>query len=492
MVLEFRGDAQEKVYSAMMNNIAYQSYIGVLSGCEVTADAPTSMDVVIDSGNIFFGNDIVAVAGGTETIAANATSYTRYDLIAVDNTGTTSVIQGTAAAVPVTPDYDADTYTIFAIITVSSGTTTIETSDIKDIRVLNQGGAGGADSSIGRYRQTFTTSTSETVTHNLGDDEPLVFVYDSTGQLVIPDDVTITDENELVVTFSVSSTGTIIVYGGVGTATSYYTEDFTSSTTWTVNHNLGRQYVQVACYDSSDNLIEPLNVNLVSDSQVSVTWGVATAGRVVVTGGSSQPGIIGFTPYSSSAVDNNSMFLDSSDSVIKLKDNSGNVKSVMQWELLDSDVLTGTSNYLEVTGLTTTNYDQLRIVFRFHKNDRNGNSDTIQLQFNSDTGANYYSYYLDDGAKSTSSGATSMYMGESNATGDFGGCSGVLETLNTNDSGMYYPEVHASVRGKVDHIWQITGYWKSANKITAVKISLANSALMDIGGFLEVWGLKNQ
>ena len=327
MVLEFSGDAQEKVYSAMMNNIAYQSNIGILTGCAVTEDAPASMDVIVDSGTVFFGNDNVTVAGSTETIAANSTSYTRYDLIAIDNTGTASVVQGTAAAVPVTPDYDADSYTIAAIITVTSGAATITTSAIRDIRVLNQGGSGGSgDSSIGRYIHAFSASTSETVTHNLGDDEPMVTVYDSTGQLVLADDVTITDENELVVTFSVATTGDIVVYGGVGLATSYYTEDYTAATSWSVAHNLGRQYVQIQCYDSSDEMMNPTTITAVDENNSTIDWGgVSTAGRVVVTGGSSQPGIITFKAYASSTVDNNSHFRDSADDIPKWKDDNGNI-----------------------------------------------------------------------------------------------------------------------------------------------------------------------
>jgi hypothetical protein len=143
----------------------------------------------------------------------------------------------------------------------------------------------------GRYTQAFT-GTSITVTHNLGDSLPIVQVYDSLGEQITPDTIDITDANNVQLTFSISTSGNVIVTSvnpsitpSFGTS-STYSMVFTSSTSVIVPHNLNSQYVVVQVYDNSNQLVEPLLVTLDNSNQCTVTFGVSTSGRVVVVGGS--------------------------------------------------------------------------------------------------------------------------------------------------------------------------------------------------------------
>lgn len=62
------------------------------------------------------------------------------------------------------------------------------------------------------YKESFVAMATWTVTHNLNTTTPCVNVYlDSTDEQVIPMDISVTNANELVVTFSSSQTGRVIV-----------------------------------------------------------------------------------------------------------------------------------------------------------------------------------------------------------------------------------------------------------------------------------------
>jgi len=287
MTMKFIGGQREPVYSAMLNNIAYANQNGILSGCEVSASSPAAMTIDVTSGTIFFGNDTIDVVASTDTLAIDteASANTRIDLILTNNTGTLSVLKGTASAIPATPNYEPDNYIVLALITVTNITTTITSAEINDTRILNQGGAGGSGGTFGRHLELFTAQTSVTVTHNLGDDEPNVFVYNSSNELIIPEEVTVVDTNSITVDFTTATSGKIVVYGGAGVNNAYYTEEYVSSLTWSVVHNLDNKYVNITCFDSSDKVIEPQDIELTDENNLVVTWGIATVGRVLVTGG---------------------------------------------------------------------------------------------------------------------------------------------------------------------------------------------------------------
>lgn len=70
-------------------------------------------------------------------------------------------------------------------------------------------------SSIDTYvHEQTATSTTWTITHNLGEENIILQVYDDANQMIIPDTVTPTDTNGLVVTFSVALAGRVVVMFG--------------------------------------------------------------------------------------------------------------------------------------------------------------------------------------------------------------------------------------------------------------------------------------
>ena len=60
-------------------------------------------------------------------------------------------------------------------------------------------------------------ATTWTVTHNLNNDRPIVQCYDTTGEMIIPQTITITSANALSIVFGASQTGKAVVAGGVYT-----------------------------------------------------------------------------------------------------------------------------------------------------------------------------------------------------------------------------------------------------------------------------------
>jgi len=58
------------------------------------------------------------------------------------------------------------------------------------------------------------TATTWTITHNLGEENVILQVYDDSNQMIIPDTVTPTDTNEIVMTFNIATAGRAIIMFG--------------------------------------------------------------------------------------------------------------------------------------------------------------------------------------------------------------------------------------------------------------------------------------
>lgn len=70
-------------------------------------------------------------------------------------------------------------------------------------------------SSIDTYvHEQTSTSTTWTITHNLGEENVILQIYNDLNEMVIPDTVTPTNANEMVVTFGVATVGRAILMFG--------------------------------------------------------------------------------------------------------------------------------------------------------------------------------------------------------------------------------------------------------------------------------------
>ena len=85
----------DKIYHDQFNALAYQNKNGVLSGCVVTAETVNNLYVEVASGSIFFGDDTTNVIADTvgPFVTPDLTNQ-RMDLVAVNTSGTLSIISG--------------------------------------------------------------------------------------------------------------------------------------------------------------------------------------------------------------------------------------------------------------------------------------------------------------------------------------------------------------------------------------------------------------
>lgn len=112
---------------------------GIVTGAAVTPQGSPNMTVAVAAGTAFIQgtSTIVTITSGNVTITAANASFPRFDLVAVDNTGTKSAVAGTASANPVFPSIPANSI-ILAAVYVAAGVASIVTSAIVDKRcVLN-------------------------------------------------------------------------------------------------------------------------------------------------------------------------------------------------------------------------------------------------------------------------------------------------------------------------------------------------------------------
>ena len=157
--------------------------------------------------------------------------------------------------------------------------------------------AGGGGSAIGSYTSLVVTSASSTwsFTHNTGQRYPIFQVFDNNGYVVIPSQIQTIDDNNANIIFPSPQTGRVIASLGGGNGT---TQPFTSSSLWTVDHNLGTDYPDVTIWDSNRNIVFPNRIESVNANQIKIYFSQAISGNVSVSRGGhivSGSGIIGLS-----------------------------------------------------------------------------------------------------------------------------------------------------------------------------------------------------
>lgn len=143
--------------------------------------------------------------------------------------------------------------------------------------------SGATPTSAAKYMTSWTSQTSVTVNHALGTTAVIVQVYDGSGNLVIPQNVQIVDANNVALTFGASFSGSVTVVGiGAIPSAQSYTTSWTLQTSVTVTHNLGTENVFVQVTDTSGNVVIPQGVDTTSSAVVTLTFGAAFSGSVLV------------------------------------------------------------------------------------------------------------------------------------------------------------------------------------------------------------------
>ena len=137
---------------------------------------------------------------------------------------------------------------------------------------------------IATIAQSFTSTGSITVGHNLETTSPIVQLYDQNDEQFVPQTIKIIDNNTVKVTFSTTRTGKVVIAKGGHIVNSYntHTSTFTSTGSITVTHNLGTTSPLVQAYNSVDEQFIPQTIKIEDSNTVKVTFSTPTAGKIVV------------------------------------------------------------------------------------------------------------------------------------------------------------------------------------------------------------------
>src|SRR5689334_74105 len=173
--------------------------------------APTRMNEKTPDGKVYTcqnGHMAQITAGGGTT--GTVTSVTIAGTGPVTATGTCTITtNGTctvaAPTVVVGPGSVTDNH-----LAVFDGTTG---------KLVKDGGAIPA--STANYSQTFTTQTSVTLTHNLNTTAVITQCFDNSGVNIEWDTLTLTDANNVTVTFTNAQTGKCVVTGNLASGTTF-------------------------------------------------------------------------------------------------------------------------------------------------------------------------------------------------------------------------------------------------------------------------------
>jgi hypothetical protein len=131
-------------------------------------------------------------------------------------------------------------------------------------------------------------ATTWTVNHNLEYDYPSVTIWDSTGNVIIPDSIVRVSNNQLTIGFISNESGWAHVsVGGISTGQAdrfLYTQP-TTATTWTINHGLNYKYVNVNVYDDNDEMLLPQTVTATNANTTTLVFAIPTSGNAIISKG---------------------------------------------------------------------------------------------------------------------------------------------------------------------------------------------------------------
>jgi len=132
------------------------------------------------------------------------------------------------------------------------------------------------------YQQA-TPSYFWNINHNLDTSTPVVQAYsnDSPPVMLIPDEVTVNDNNNVTISFGADQAGyAVVMYGDIdGAPQSQYAYTYyqtSPSTTWTINHNLG--YNPIVRVFVGTEEVQPLTVTFPTINQTIITFTTAQMG----------------------------------------------------------------------------------------------------------------------------------------------------------------------------------------------------------------------
>jgi len=146
-----------------------------------------------------------------------------------------------------------------------------------------------------RYVHSQTSdSATWTINHNIGHKYPVVTVYDTNDQMILPSTGTATDSDTFTLTFTEAIQGKAVVsVGGIGenAGANYIHTQGASSTNWRVTHSLSQQYPNVTVYDDTNQVIIPESITAASSNEMDIVFSSGKTGYANFSIGSGIPNI---------------------------------------------------------------------------------------------------------------------------------------------------------------------------------------------------------
>jgi hypothetical protein len=145
----------------------------------------------------------------------------------------------------------------------------------------------------GKIHTQTTAQSTWTFIHNLNVQYPNVTVYNLEGQIVLPQSITSTDLNTLVLEFGTTVAGyaTAGIGGIIEVQGRTVRQYFASAIEWEFEHNLGDRFVNIQTFDSNYEKIIPETIVLTDNLTSTITFPEATSGWAIGTIGGDLPSI---------------------------------------------------------------------------------------------------------------------------------------------------------------------------------------------------------
>lgn len=156
-------------------------------------------------------------------------------------------------------------------------------------------------SQVATVTSSFDNQSSITVTHNFNSKNVIISVYGTDYSQIIPQSVTLTDNDNIDVVLSSANSGHVVVAKGghivsgstsadsisglsdeIQTLTSYR-EDVSGASFYTITHNLNESYPFVQAWNTSNNTMElPTDIESTSANELTVSFSTNFIGKIIV------------------------------------------------------------------------------------------------------------------------------------------------------------------------------------------------------------------
>ena len=266
-----------------------------------TITGSTNFDTIVNKPTLVSGSSQLTASYDTRYVASGSITQTTWDNIASKPSG---IISGSEQT---TGSLDLRYRLIGTGITFSelTGKPTLISSSLQ-FTTLTDAFTGSFTGSFkgngslltgltagGKIHTQTTPSSTWTFIHNLNAQYPNVTVYSTNGQIILPQSITSTDVNTLVLEFGTNVAGyaTAGIGGIIEVQGRTVRQNFTSSLSWRFEHNFGDRFVNIQTFDSNYEKIIPQTIVLTDNTSSLITFPEAESGWAVGTIGGDLPSI---------------------------------------------------------------------------------------------------------------------------------------------------------------------------------------------------------